>query len=215
MLSYSCRASAQRVNLALLGALSVKYLSGLWSTKIVIWDPNTMSLKRLNAQITAYASRSIAAHAHWVGVSFWLAKAIGCSWPVLSHWLSWHPTEIALASVCNWNGWPGVGVAKTGASHTFCRKVSKACCSFSPQFRTDGSRLPSGKSGPKDQVALQWLHYYYTSLSYWCMAARSIEIVNIIPNNECRRRNLKFKNKQLGLLPSLLFLVEPWVVDLF
>jgi len=47
-----------------LGAHSVKYLSGLWSTKMVIWDPNTMSLKWLNAQITAYASRSIVAHAH-------------------------------------------------------------------------------------------------------------------------------------------------------
>jgi len=35
----------------------------------------------------------------------------------------------------------------------------------------------SGESRPKDQVALQWLHYYYTSLSYWCTAAQSIEIV--------------------------------------
>jgi len=32
----------------------------------------------------------------------------------------------------------------------------------------------SGESGPKDQVALQW---HYTSLSYWCTAARTIEIV--------------------------------------
>jgi len=35
----------------------------------------------------------------------------------------------------------------------------------------------SGESESKDQVALQWLHYYYTSLLYWCTAARSIEIV--------------------------------------
>jgi len=35
----------------------------------------------------------------------------------------------------------------------------------------------SVESGPKDQVALQWLRYYYTSLLYWCTAARSIEIV--------------------------------------
>jgi len=41
-----------------------------------------------------------------------------------------------------------------------------------PHFGVD-----SGESGPKDQVALQWLHYYYTLLSYWCTAARSIEIV--------------------------------------
>jgi len=39
----------------------------------------------------------------------------------------------------------------------------------------DQPQQHSGKIEPKVQVAL---HYYYTSFSYWCMAAWSIEIVN-------------------------------------
>ena len=129
---YFCKASAQpQVNFALFGACSVRYLSGLWSSKIVICDPNTTQLKRPRDHITAHASRSMVAHAHCVEVSFWLANATGCSCPVLSLWASWQPTEIALASVYKRKGWPGLAVTNTGASHTFCRKVSKTCCSLS------------------------------------------------------------------------------------
>ena len=92
------------------------------------------------------------------------------------------------------------------------------------------------ESGPKDQVALQWLHYYYTSLLYWCTAARSIEIVNfktaaplslllalqckdffLIPDNKFswiyklsrRRRNLKFK-KTVKNFPHVVLNAKGW-----
>jgi len=53
--------------------------------------------------------------------------------------------------------------------------AAKNC--FCNLLDTFADRGPSGKSGPKDQVAL---HYYYTSPSHWFTNhdSRGIEIVN-------------------------------------
>jgi hypothetical protein len=48
-----CKAIAQRVNLALLGALEVKIVSGFESEKIVIWEPKIQVRNFFNAHMTA------------------------------------------------------------------------------------------------------------------------------------------------------------------
>jgi hypothetical protein len=48
-----CKAIAQRINLALLGALEVGKVSGLESEKIVIWKPKIQVRNFFNAQMTA------------------------------------------------------------------------------------------------------------------------------------------------------------------
>jgi hypothetical protein len=81
----SCRASAQRVSLALFGALAVKYVNGLASAKIVIGAPKIHVLNLFNDHTIAYASFSIAAHASCAPDNLALAKAIGFSFMLSSH----------------------------------------------------------------------------------------------------------------------------------
>jgi len=84
-ISNSWSASDHRNNLALFGAHSRMYWNGLWSQKMDTRDPKIMSRKRLSAHMMAYASRSMVAYAICVSVSFWLAKANGCSTPFSSN----------------------------------------------------------------------------------------------------------------------------------
>ena len=83
----------QRVNFALSGAHSRKYMRGLWSENIVTLVAKTKFLNFLKAYITANASLSIEDIADWVAVSLQLAKTMGFSRLPSVHCIRQHPPQ--------------------------------------------------------------------------------------------------------------------------
>ena len=99
-----CKANAHLASFADLDIDSFKYVNGLWSVKIWIFEPIIISFNLVRVQTIAYASFSIVAHLCCVSVSFWQIKEIGRSNPQLSCWVRTAPTAQSLLSQHKLNG---------------------------------------------------------------------------------------------------------------